>query len=170
MDEYNLSDKRRAVIETAMSLVGKCQYSRWYRQNQYYLDAPSYLDCSSFVSWVYLHSLNIDLYQQRTYDLINDHVRLVKVPYSQLQPGDICFSQADGVHVIIYLGPSAANDQFIQIIDCTDSNKNNVGNVYYRSENPYDSVHGGYLEYCYKIVGIDDEARTPSTGGEHFVN
>ena len=156
MDEYNLSSQRRRIIDTALSLVGKVRYDRWSRHTgTYRQDIPTYLDCSSFVSWVYLHALGIDLSELTTAGLQVD-ARLTKISAEELRPGDLIFKTflGDTNHVAIYLGPSAGGcDVHIQIIDCTDARHNNTGNVYYRTEDI--NAYPGYLMNCYRVVGVN---------------
>ena len=164
MDDISLSNRRRKVVEQAMSAVGRISYSR-LGGRAYAEDWPSSLDCSSFISWVYLHALGIDLYGSRTAVLIGGNGgTLQRIERSELQPGDLLFLNGAGEHVVIYLGKTAGADGEYQVIHCTDSGHNNIGNVYYETRTM--ASHGSYLDHCFRVVGVD----TISSGGFEAVH
>jgi cell wall-associated NlpC family hydrolase len=112
----DISEDRRAVIEFALSSVGKVPYY-WggkasragYEGNQFgsLVGADikgrvlKGLDCSGWINWVYWSALGQRLPYESTSGLA---VLGSKISRDQLQPGDIVVRTGEDAHVIMFLG------------------------------------------------------------------
>ena len=85
----NVSEDRKAVVNLAISIQGIPKYqwgSKYYNlKNMDSIDSTDAFDCSGFVQWVYLKSLNIDIGEGTLY--ISKNAQEIK--YEDLQPGDL---------------------------------------------------------------------------------
>jgi cell wall-associated NlpC family hydrolase len=139
----DLSPQRRAVVENALSLVGKVNYfwggksaaigwdARWgklYKVTS--AGSPSTgkyraygLDCSGFTDWVFVNASG----ETRAYVILGDgvieqHQKSAAVSYAAALPGDLAFL-ADDSHIGIVVGRGA--DGGLLICHCA-SGANNV--------------------------------------------
>lgn len=152
----DLSPKRRAVVKSALSLVGKVNYScggkssaidwdnTWGKpQTVISAGSPSTgtirlsgLDCSGFVAWVFknveLPDIGLGTYEQ--------YNKSVRVSWDEAQPGDLVFYD-DLSHVGIVVGKDT-HDNFV-IVHC-NSYENNISL----------SSSSGF-EFCSMIKGFE---------------
>jgi hypothetical protein len=112
----DISEDRKAIIEFALSSVGKVPYywggkasSAGYEGNQFgsLVGADikgrvlKGLDCSGWINWVYWSALGQRLPYESTSGLA---VLGSKISRDQLQPGDIVVRTGEDAHVIMFLG------------------------------------------------------------------
>ncbi len=137
-----LPEERKAVIEAALSLVGKVHYfwggksltlgwdTRWGTTMQVTSEGssatgtyrPFGLDCSGFVDWAFYNATAGDYYPGHGGGTIAQHDDCVPIPWSSAQPGDLIFYPADE-HVGIVGGEDA--DGNLLVILCA-AGYNNV--------------------------------------------
>ena len=140
----DLSPKRRAVMEAAYSLVGKVNYfwggksevigwdNRWgmpmkvasAESNTTGMTLPFGLDCSGFVTWVFINAVGDPSYA----DIIghgarNQYGKCEKISWSEALPGDLVFYPDLG-HVGIAAGKDSGGN--ILVIHCASSQNNVV--------------------------------------------
>ena len=131
----DLSPERRAVVETACSLVGKVTYfwggkslkigwdSRWGSPKRVTAAGssttgdllPYGLDCSGFVDWVFFNASNKAYYPGHGGGAIMQHNDCTSIMWSQAQPGDLVFYPDDS-HVGIVVGHDASG---LRIVHCS---------------------------------------------------
>lgn len=136
----NLSDdldpKRKAVVETAVQLVGRVSYfwggksltlgwdDRWGVPTEVTAAGsgstgtvrPFGLDCSGFVDWTFYNATNGSYYPGRGGGAATQHSYCTNIAWSDAQPGDLVFYPAD-VHVGIVGGRDA--DGNLLIVHCS---------------------------------------------------
>lgn len=111
-----LSQERKAVVEFALSSVGKVPYY-WggkasrpgYEGNNFGIVVESDqegrvfkgLDCSGWISWVYWSAIGERLPYESTAGLVSLGKSISKY---EMQPGDIALRTGDNAHVIMFLG------------------------------------------------------------------
>lgn len=138
----DLSPERRAIVETACSLVGKVNYfwggkslvngwdTRWGMLKKVWADGssttgtyrPYGLDCSGFVDWVFYNATNGEYYPGQGGGAADQHANSTPITWESAQPGDLVFYPGDE-HVGIVAGFDETGE--ILIIHCA-SGYNNV--------------------------------------------
>lgn len=136
----NLSDdldpKRKAVVETAVQLVGRVSYfwggksltlgwdDRWGVPTEVTAAGsgstgtvrPFGLDCSGFVDWTFYNATNGSYYPGRGGGAATQHSYCTNISWSEAQPGDLVFYPDDS-HVGIVGGKDA--DGNLLIVHCS---------------------------------------------------
>ena len=132
----DLDPKRKAVVETAVQLVGRVSYfwggksltlgwdDRWGVPTEVTAAGsgstgtvrPFGLDCSGFVDWTFYNATNGSYYPGRGGGAATQHSYCTNISWSDAQPGDLVFYPAD-VHVGIVGGKDA--DGNLLIVHCS---------------------------------------------------
>ncbi len=132
----DLDPARKAVVETALQLVGKVSYfwggkslvlgwdDRWGVPTEVTAAGsgstgtvrPFGLDCSGFVGWVFYNATNGAYYPGHGGGAATQHSYCTDIPWSEAQPGDLVFYPDDS-HVGIVGGTDA--DGNLLIIHCS---------------------------------------------------
>ena len=131
-----LDPNRKAVVETALQLVGKITYfwggkslalgwdARWGGPTEGTAEGsgstgtvrPFGLDCSGFVDWVFYNATNGVYYPGHGGGAATQHSYCTDIPWSEAQSGDLVFYPDDS-HVGIVGGTDA--DGNLLIIHCS---------------------------------------------------
>ena len=137
----DISERRRAVVEKAYSLLGKVNYfwggkssaigwdSYWGKPTRVTAAGsrttgtirPYGLDCSGFVDWVFNNSLGYVIGHGGGAASQHDHCK--PISWSEAQPGDLVFYPGD-THVGVFVGKNSNGDPLI--IHCASSQNNVV--------------------------------------------
>ena len=137
----DISERRRAVVEKAYSLLGKVNYfwggkssaigwdSRWGKPTRVTASGsrttgtirPYGLDCSGFVDWVFNNSLGYVIGHGGGAASQHDYCK--PISWSEAQPGDLVFYPGD-THVGVFVGKDSNGDPLI--IHCASSQNNVV--------------------------------------------
>lgn len=137
----DISERRRAVVEKAYSLLGKVNYfwggksstigwdARWGTPTRVTAAGsrttgtvrPYGLDCSGFVDWVFNNSLSYVIGHGGVAASQHDHCK--PISWSEAQPGDLVFYPGD-THVGVFVGKNSNGDPLI--IHCASSQNNVV--------------------------------------------
>lgn len=137
----DISERRRAVVEKAYSLLGKVNYfwggkssaigwdSHWGKPTRVTAAGsrttgtirPYGLDCSGFVDWVFNNSLGYVIGHGGGAASQHDHCK--PISWSEAQPGDLVFYPGD-THVGVFVGKDSNGDPLI--IHCASSQNNVV--------------------------------------------
>lgn len=137
----DISERRKAVVEKAYSLLGKVHYfwggkssaigwdSRWGTPTRVTAPGsrstgtvrPYGLDCSGFVDWVFNNSLGYVIGHGGGAASQHDHCK--PISWSEAQPGDLVFYPGD-THVGVFVGKDSNGDPLI--IHCASSQNNVV--------------------------------------------
>ena len=137
----DISERRRAVVEKAYSLLGKVNYfwggkssaigwdSHWGKLTRVTAAGsrttgtirPYGLDCSGFVDWVFNNSLGYVIGHGGGAASQHDHCK--PISWSEAQPGDLVFYPGD-THVGVFVGKNSNGDPLI--IHCASSQNNVV--------------------------------------------
>lgn len=137
----DISERRRAVVEKAYSLLGKVNYfwggkssaigwdSRWGTPTRVTAPGsrstgtvrPYGLDCSGFVDWVFNNSLGYVIGHGGGAASQHDHCK--PISWSEALPGDLVFYPGDS-HVGIFVGMDESGGPLI--IHCASSQNNVV--------------------------------------------
>ena len=132
----DLDPARKAVVETAVQLVGRVSYfwggksltlgwdDRWGTSMEVTAAGsgstgtirPFGLDCSGFVDWTFYNATNGSYYPGRGGGAATQHSYCTNIAWSEAQPGDLVFYPAD-VHVGIVGGKDA--DGNLLIVHCS---------------------------------------------------
>ena len=132
----DLDPERKAVVETAVQLVGRVSYfwggksltigwdDRWGVPTEVTAAGsgstgtirPFGLDCSGFVDWTFYNATNGSYYPGRGGGAATQHSYCTNISWSDAQPGDLVFYPAD-VHVGIVGGKDA--DGNLLIVHCS---------------------------------------------------
>ena len=132
----DLDPARKAVVETALQLVGKVSYfwggkslvlgwdDRWGVPTEVAAEGsgstgtvrPFGLDCSGFVDWVFYNATNGVYYPGHGGGAATQHSDCENIPWSEAQPGDLVLYPDDS-HVGIVGGTDA--DGNLLIIHCS---------------------------------------------------
>ena len=132
----DLDPKRKAVVETAVQLVGRVSYfwggksltlgwdDRWGVPTEVTAAGsgstgtvrPFGLDCSGFVDWTFYNATNGSYYPGRGGGAATQHSYCVNISWSDAQPGDLMFYPDDS-HVGIVGGKDA--DGNLLIVHCS---------------------------------------------------
>ena len=132
----DLDPARKAVVETAVQLVGRVSYfwggksltlgwdDRWGVPTEVTAAGsgstgtvrPFGLDCSGFVDWTFYNATNGSYYPGRGGGAATQHSYCTNISWSDAQPGDLVFYPAD-VHVGIVGGRDA--DGNLLIVHCS---------------------------------------------------
>ena len=132
----DLDPARKAVVETAVQLVGRVSYfwggksltlgwdDRWGVPTEVTAAGsgstgtvrPFGLDCSGFVDWTFYNVTNGNYYPGRGGGAATQHSYCTNIAWSDAQPGDLVFYPAD-VHVGIVGGRDA--DGNLLIVHCS---------------------------------------------------
>ena len=132
----DLDPARKAVVETAVQLVGRVSYfwggksltlgwdDRWGVPTEVTAAGsgstgtvrPFGLDCSGFVDWTFYNATNGSYYPGRGGGAATQHSYCTNISWSEAQPGDLVFYPAD-VHVGIVGGKDA--DGNLLIVHCS---------------------------------------------------
>lgn len=132
----DLEPARKAVVETAVQLVGRVSYfwggksltlgwdDRWGVPTEVTAAGsgstgtvrPFGLDCSGFVDWTFYNATNGSYYPGRGGGAATQHSYCTNISWSEAQPGDLVFYPAD-VHVGIVGGKDA--DGNLLIVHCS---------------------------------------------------
>ena len=132
----DLDPARKAVVETAVQLVGRVSYfwggksltlgwdDRWGVPTEVTAAGsgstgtvrPFGLDCSGFVDWTFYNATNGSYYPGRGGGAATQHSYCTNISWSDAQPGDLVFYPAD-VHVGIVGGKDA--DGNLLIVHCS---------------------------------------------------
>ena len=132
----DLDPKRKAVVETAVQLVGRVSYfwggksltlgwdDRWGVPTEVTAAGsgstgtirPFGLDCSGFVDWTFYNATNGSYYPGRGGGAATQHSYCVNIAWSDAQPGDLVFYPDDS-HVGIVGGKDA--DGNLLIVHCS---------------------------------------------------
>ena len=132
----DLDPARKAVVETAVQLVGRVSYfwggksltlgwdDRWGVPTEVTAAGsgstgtirPFGLDCSGFVDWTFYNATNGSYYPGRGGGAATQHSYCTNIVWSNAQPGDLVFYPAD-VHVGIVGGRDA--DGNLLIVHCS---------------------------------------------------
>jgi len=129
----DLSPERRAVVEQALSLVGKVNYfwdSRWGKLHEVTSQGspttgtyrPYGLDCSVFVDWVFCNASGGEYVLSHGGGAAAQHRQCEPISWGEAQPGDLVFYPNDDHVGIVGLRDSTGN---LLIIHCA-SGQNNV--------------------------------------------
>ena len=139
----DLSPERRAVIETACSLVGKVNYfwggkslelgwdERWGQMKKVWAVGnsttgtyrPFGLDCSGFVDWVFYNAMDGEHVLSRGGGAASQHSYCTDISWEEAQIGDLAFYEDDS-HVGIVAGWDENGE--IVIVHCSASYNNIV--------------------------------------------
>lgn len=135
---------RYQMVKFMLDYVGKINYSQGKRN--WNVDFPSYLDCSSFVAWVYrVNGMNLGVYPQTA----TMYRSLQRIALSDLKPGDLMFnadlSNRSG-HVAIFIGYTETGNPVA--IHCNGAG-NGPGNVF------YNVLDKKYLNYTFRVPNIN---------------
>ena len=137
----DISERRRAVVEKAYSLLGKVNYfwggkssaigwdSRWGTPTRVTAPGsrstgtvrPYGLDCSGFVDWVFNNSLGYVIGHGG--GAASQHGYCKPISWSEALPGDLVFYPGD-THVGVFVGKDSSGDPLI--IHCASSQNNVV--------------------------------------------
>nr|WP_243034280.1 NlpC/P60 family protein [Butyricicoccus sp. AF15-40] len=137
----DISERRRAVVEKAYSLLGKVNYfwggkssvigwdSRWGKLTRVTAAGsrttgtirPYGLDCSGFVDWVFNNSLGYVIGHGGGAASQHDHCK--PISWSEAQPGDLVFYPGD-THIGVFVGKDSSGGPLI--IHCASSQNNVV--------------------------------------------
>lgn len=137
----DISERRRAVVEKAYSLLGKVNYfwggkssaigwdSHWGKPTRVTAVGsrttgtirPYGLDCSGFVDWVFNNSLGYVIGHGG--GAASQHGHCKPISWSEAQPGDLVFYPGD-THVGVFVGKNSNGDPLI--IHCASSQNNVV--------------------------------------------
>lgn len=137
----DISERRRAVVEKAYSLLGKVNYfwggkssaigwdSHWGKPTRVTAAGsrttgtirPYGLDCSGFVDWVFNNSLGYVIGHGG--GAASQHGHCKPISWSEAQPGDLVFYPGD-THVGVFVGKNSNGDPLI--IHCASSQNNVV--------------------------------------------
>lgn len=137
----DISERRKAVVEKAYSLLGKVNYfwggkssaigwdSRWGTPSRVTAPGsrstgtvrPYGLDCSGFVDWVFNNSLGYVIGHGG--GTFNQHDHCKPISWSEALPGDLVFYPGDS-HVGIFVGRDESGGPLI--IHCASSQNNVV--------------------------------------------
>lgn len=137
----DISERRRAVVEKAYSLLGKVNYfwggkssaigwdSHWGKPTRVTAAGsrttgtirPYGLDCSGFVDWVFNNSLGYVIGHGG--GAASQHNYCKSISWSEAQPGDLVFYPGD-THVGVFVGKDSSGDPLI--IHCASSQNNVV--------------------------------------------
>ena len=137
----DISERRRAVVEKAYSLLGKVNYfwggkssaigwdSRWGTPTRVTAPGsrstgtvrPYGLDCSGFVDWVFNNSLGYVIGHGG--GAASQHGYCKPISWSEALPGDLVFYPGD-THVGVFVGKDSNGDPLI--IHCASSQNNVV--------------------------------------------
>lgn len=137
----DISERRKAVVEKAYSLLGKVNYfwggkssaigwdSRWGTPTRVTAPGsrstgtvrPYGLDCSGFVDWVFNNSLGYVIGHGG--GAASQHGYCKPISWSEAQPGDLVFYPGD-THVGVFVGKNSNGDPLI--IHCASSQNNVV--------------------------------------------
>ena len=137
----DISERRRAVVEKAYSLLGKVNYfwggkssaigwdSHWGKPTRVTAAGSRTtgtirlygLDCSGFVDWVFNNSLGYVIGHGGGAASQHDHCK--PISWSEAQPGDLVFYPGD-THVGVFVGKNSNGDPLI--IHCASSQNNVV--------------------------------------------
>ena len=137
----DISERRRAVVKKAYSLLGKVNYfwggkssaigwdSYWGKPTRVTAAGsrttgtirPYGLDCSGFVDWVFNNSLGYVIGHGGGAASQHDHCK--PISWSEAQPGDLVFYPGD-THVGVFVGKNSNGDPLI--IHCASSQNNVV--------------------------------------------
>ncbi len=137
----DISERRRAVVEKAYSLLGKVNYfwggkssaigwdSCWGKLTRVTAAGsrttgtirPYGLDCSGFVDWVFNNSLGYVIGHGG--GAASQHAHCKSISWSEAQPGDLVFYPGD-THVGVFVGKDSNGDPLI--IHCASSQNNVV--------------------------------------------
>ena len=137
----DISERRKAVVEKAYSLLGKVNYfwggkssaigwdSRWGTPTRVTAPGsrstgtvrPYGLDCSGFVDWVFNNSLGYVIGHGGGAASQHDHCK--PISWSEALPGDLVFYPGDS-HVGIFVGKDESGNPLI--IHCASSQNNVV--------------------------------------------
>ena len=132
----DLDPARKAVVETAVQLVGRVSYfwggksltlgwdDRWGVPTEVTAAGsgstgtirPFGLDCSGFVDWTFYNATNGSYYPGRGGGAATQHSYCTNISWSDAQPGDLVFYPAD-VHVGVVGGKDA--DGNLLIVHCS---------------------------------------------------
>ena len=132
----DLDPERKAVVETAVQLVGRVLYfwggksltlgwdDRWGVPTEVTAAGsgstgtirPFGLDCSGFVDWTFYNATNGSYYPGRGGGAATQHSYCINISWSDAQPGDLVFYPAD-VHVGIVGGRDT--DGNLLIVHCS---------------------------------------------------
>lgn len=132
----DLDPERKAVVETAVQLVGRVSYfwggksltlgwdDRWGTPMEVTAAGsgstgtirPFGLDCSGFVDWTFYNATNGSYYPGRGGGAATQHSYCINISWSDAQPGDLVFYPAD-VHVGIVGGRDT--DGNLLIVHCS---------------------------------------------------
>jgi len=132
----DLDPKRKAVVETAVQLVGRVSYfwggksltlgwdDRWGTSMEVTAAGsgstgtirPFGLDCSGFVDWTFYNATNGSYYPGRGGGAATQHSYCTNIAWSDAQPGDLVFYPDDS-HVGIVGGKDA--DGNLLIVHCS---------------------------------------------------
>ena len=132
----DLDPARKAVVETAVQLVGRVSYfwggksltlgwdDRWGVSTEVTAAGsgstgtvrPFGLDCSGFVDWTFYNATNGSYYPGRGGGAATQHSYCINISWSDAQPGDLVFYPAD-VHVGIVGGRDT--DGNLLIVHCS---------------------------------------------------
>lgn len=135
----DISERRKAVVEKAYSLLGKVNYfwggkssaigwdSRWGTPTRVTAPGsrstgtvrPYGLDCSGFVDWVFHNSLNYVIGHGG--GAASQHEHCKPISWSEALPGDLVFYPGDS-HVGIFVGRDESGSPLI--IHCASSQNN----------------------------------------------
>ena len=138
----DLSPERRAVVQHALSLVGKVNYfwggkslvlgwdSRWGQLRKVTSEGstttgtyrPYGLDCSGFADWVFYNASGGEYILGQGGGVIAQHRNCVLISWGEAQPGDLVFYPDDSHIGIVGLRDVTGN---LRIIHCA-SGSNNV--------------------------------------------
>jgi hypothetical protein len=140
-----LAPERRAVVENALTLVGKVNYfwggksfalgwdSRWGSIREVTADGsdstgsyrPYGLDCSGFTGWAYINGFNdAAVFYNLGYTAREQHNKSTGVSFYDAQPGDLAFF-ADLSHVGIIVGWNADRSDLL-VVHCASGRDNVV--------------------------------------------
>lgn len=138
-----LSPERKAVVNTACSLVGKVNYfwggkssvigwdNNWGKMMRVTADGssstgtirPFGLDCSGFVAWTFVNAMKDAIYANTIgYGTNDQYAKCVTISWNEALPGDLVF-YSDLSHVGIVAGTDVNGNMII--INCA-STQNNV--------------------------------------------
>lgn len=139
----DLSDDRRAVLEYALSLVGRVQYF-WGGKSLVLGDDPRWgsstlvsaagssttgtyrpygLDCSGFVDWAFYNASSGSYVIGRGGGCVSQHNNCYTISWSEAIPGDLVFYPGDS-HIGIVVGWDNAGN--ILIVHCASGSQNGV--------------------------------------------
>ena len=141
------SEERREIVWWALSSVGKIPYywggkpSRGGYEGNHFGTVTAAdedgrflkgLDCSGWISWVYLSATGRRLSGESTSTMISCGTAITK---EELQPGDICIRLGEMPHAVLFLGWTDTGEMLC--IQETSGNINNVEVGIVKSDWPY---------------------------------